>query len=1343
MIAGGGTNLTIENLTIRNIYVHTSASDSTIGDSSANCVYNNGVATGWTIENNVMHDMSWCINIQYNSSSNITISGNNIYNIDHGIALGGPNAGYTLSNVNISGNNIHDYSNWDTTLNSYHHDGVHVWGYMDNGSDTIFNLNIYNNTFGGCIGQNVTAHVFIEANAGGSDAVNIYNNTFIDTCSGADNDGMLTTGVDGGHNIYNNTFIGASTDVCVGTSSSPSITFINNVVSGCGTLMYIATGGGFAASGLHNNIYANCSGGNCWNWKGSTTGTFSTWQSDTGQDASPSAYTASAGLNASGVPQSGSAVISQGANLTSLGITALNSDILSVARPSSGAWDDGAYKFVQNSNCSNTSVGGGMACAASEGNQTTGLAGTSVTFSSGYAAGSVIVVNAGAWPYTSSKPWTSAMIHNTAGYTWTFWGNCEGFSSPNYVEEGLYYTTVPTTTNASDTISVSDNATGGTSTLITAVVYTGIGAIDGTGVCASGTTAAPSTGSYMVTYGDLTVGVVASRNAISQSIAGWNNRADITNLTTTPQYNYAKAADQRALTGTANANFSLHQSPGVYWATIGVAFLPLINPGPQPPPPPIDSYGGYQYFPCINPSNVWKTVILFKHELQCDPLGHVWFGKTIDAVAPTLCSADQFGHDCNYYSNLKYGNSATWANVTSAQMVSWGMSGLYNYAADVIQPNSSVNTNLPFVMIARPCLYDFWAGVNYYPGAGLTSPIKNVYNGVSPVYTANSGFKPSRGVCDFEDPGYDAGLTWVLNAPGVAFQTVITSPYHLYLQGISGEETDQTFGYNGGYDFATTPLSKNQPLISMILATGSPVQTANGTFGFAGYGVTYAIYPDHFVHQKLTWMNGLIAKYTTIAALNTAWGTSGYYTTFGTSGKCWGASGHYTGMTCATSGAAATTSGSGSGPYTATLSTTVSKYSVAVYDDSTLICGDDGAGNLVSASGTPLGAIEVCATGRVNYATGAVSATLNQTPGATPTVEYIQNGWCVSGATGIMDECANYAASQGWWGTCSTFNWPGTSCNFATYAGMNATLVTDLRNFEHQTTYNWLSGERTIIKAAAPWVEFIGAAQGSWGTVPDCQISQAMGQTSDIYTTVDPNPTQAMLDFVQSCAGDVAIETGQYTTANPDSELGFQNVSATHSGTTVTLTPYPGDFFYIGPGQVTISNCTDPTYNTASDVSISGTLTSATVTISPAPLSISTTGCLVAYDPAIANPYATQALRGTGFLRSITAQLTQSFTADGVMPYVGYDWWSLYPTLGQVADWGMMSQRGNVYDGIEDVTSTVTCVTPANAYSCGGELQNYGNTIMGIITANAAIDTYILGLRITPTAPVLKGLLVQ
>jgi hypothetical protein len=267
---------------------------------------------------------------------------NQIYNIDHGIALGGPHPGNTLTNVNIYGNSIHDYSNWDNAADTWHHDGVHIWGYSDDGSDTIDGVNIYNNKFGGCIGQNVTAHIFLEGNKGSTSNVAIYNNTFIDTCKGNDNNGLINI-ADPGVVIYNNTFIGASTDTCMGVSNATGVTFVNNIASGCGTLIWVDKNGNFSSGALHNNIYTNCPGGNCFAYHGNYSRSFPSWQNETRQDASPSAFVSKTQLSPDGVPQSRSAVIAAGANLTSLRIPALQTDLAGNPRPATGAWSVGAY----------------------------------------------------------------------------------------------------------------------------------------------------------------------------------------------------------------------------------------------------------------------------------------------------------------------------------------------------------------------------------------------------------------------------------------------------------------------------------------------------------------------------------------------------------------------------------------------------------------------------------------------------------------------------------------------------------------------------------------------------------------------------------------------------------------------------------------------------------------------------------------------------------------------------------------------------------------------------------------------------------------------------------------
>ena len=88
--AYGCTGCTIENLTIANIYTHTSSSDTAMDQTSVRCISFNG--SNITISGNTMHDVGWCLFQNYNNGdANVTSPGNTIYNIDHGVDDRGAN----------------------------------------------------------------------------------------------------------------------------------------------------------------------------------------------------------------------------------------------------------------------------------------------------------------------------------------------------------------------------------------------------------------------------------------------------------------------------------------------------------------------------------------------------------------------------------------------------------------------------------------------------------------------------------------------------------------------------------------------------------------------------------------------------------------------------------------------------------------------------------------------------------------------------------------------------------------------------------------------------------------------------------------------------------------------------------------------------------------------------------------------------------------------------------------------------------------------------------------------------------------------------------------------------
>jgi hypothetical protein len=360
IVASGSTFSTVKNIAISNMYVHDNVANS--NDTAPDQTNINAVAflnaNNFTIDNIVAHDAGWALN---GWGNNITISNCDISNIDHGVAFG-PSG--TVSGINIFGNHFHNYVNWDTTSNSFHHDGIHMWGGLQAGgaaTDRVNGANIYNNTFDGDSGVNITAHIFLEEQI---QNVNIFNNTIIVPANRTMNAVWLEGRSDAGDSyasghgvsnaVYNNYVKAGQVSgggAALFTRYQDSVSVKNNILVGGGTSISLQNGTTIATSGINSNVYAVMGSGNSFGWAGSLdTDNFATWQNalpaGSGQDSNSWAgILANIKVNANGTLQTGSPAIGAGANLTSLGITALNSDKSAASRPSTGAWDIGAFEY--------------------------------------------------------------------------------------------------------------------------------------------------------------------------------------------------------------------------------------------------------------------------------------------------------------------------------------------------------------------------------------------------------------------------------------------------------------------------------------------------------------------------------------------------------------------------------------------------------------------------------------------------------------------------------------------------------------------------------------------------------------------------------------------------------------------------------------------------------------------------------------------------------------------------------------------------------------------------------------------------------------------------------------
>jgi hypothetical protein len=344
------THCTVENLTIKNIYINAGSSSGATDINGANtaCIAFFGAATGSVVTGNTVSQCKTGVLFSADTNqdaSAIAVSYNNISDIDWGIAAGG-SSNDTISGAQFFNNTITNWTNWQFPTGTLHQDGIVVFNF--GASSPTVTVSMYNNYIYGDLGVgSPTAFLYCAQNA----TCDMYNNLLVNT--GSPLPGVFWVGTGNScSTIYNNTIIGKSNDsaITLGTGAitsgacQPKIQ--NNIIEGVkyglhdyGTLL-----SDVSTSGVNNNVWA--SSPQMASGDGTAFYNYSTWTGTYGYDAASS--TVDPALSgAYQIQTTGSSAYNLGANLNGLcsGLTAgLCSDKNSVARTS--RWDAGAYQYV-------------------------------------------------------------------------------------------------------------------------------------------------------------------------------------------------------------------------------------------------------------------------------------------------------------------------------------------------------------------------------------------------------------------------------------------------------------------------------------------------------------------------------------------------------------------------------------------------------------------------------------------------------------------------------------------------------------------------------------------------------------------------------------------------------------------------------------------------------------------------------------------------------------------------------------------------------------------------------------------------------------------------------------
>lgn len=339
------SNSEIKNLTITNVYVHSSPSDEVGTQSTWGIQWAGG--SNVSIDGNTIHDAYGCI--QYaipasSTSSNINIFNNETYNCNWSINVGGGSNGNVVNGVSIHGNKVHDWGNWDDISSNNHHDGIFV--FAEGPGSAYDSVLVYNNLVYGFVQAPITAFINMSTNGGANNFT--FNNVLYNTGSGYAANGYLFDYGLGAFN-FNNTIVGPGVSnisgngyITYGTGS----TLRNNIISTSYVGITINRGANIFSSDYNNLYNLNSTAHDSGIWFK----TMAKWRAATGFDTHSTEGDPL--LNAGSSPpyqlnSTSSAAYQKGANLTSYCtmVPPLCNDAAGNARPATGPWDMGAYQY--------------------------------------------------------------------------------------------------------------------------------------------------------------------------------------------------------------------------------------------------------------------------------------------------------------------------------------------------------------------------------------------------------------------------------------------------------------------------------------------------------------------------------------------------------------------------------------------------------------------------------------------------------------------------------------------------------------------------------------------------------------------------------------------------------------------------------------------------------------------------------------------------------------------------------------------------------------------------------------------------------------------------------------
>lgn len=362
----GSSSNSPTNVEIRDLRIHLYTRLASDKSDSGMGTYALGLFGGTLAQSISMHNMmidgvakAYLISL---GSSSGNVSGYSMYNSNISDMCWAMGVGANAPSLNITSLEFHDneVSKWDNwavanTGNACHTNGT-MWfngdgstvhttsGFIGDPSSMIYNNFLHGSLTGNYSGSSPSGYLSCQDNCVD---IAVFNNIIVDTTTGANGGGAVYfNGAGGGRQrVYNNTIVRPNGSMLVATGVAGQVQFSNNVLkctgTNCAAIEIRPNNPAAVISNLNDGFQI---GSGSWTiYNSASSGTFlslASWQSAYGQDIGTA--TGNPLLTNSYAIGSTSPAISLGANLTTLGITPLETDVFGVARLSSGKWNSGA-----------------------------------------------------------------------------------------------------------------------------------------------------------------------------------------------------------------------------------------------------------------------------------------------------------------------------------------------------------------------------------------------------------------------------------------------------------------------------------------------------------------------------------------------------------------------------------------------------------------------------------------------------------------------------------------------------------------------------------------------------------------------------------------------------------------------------------------------------------------------------------------------------------------------------------------------------------------------------------------------------------------------------------------